>query len=389
MPDPTIKDVLDRIDSLRGTMPSETVKVPNLDIEKLTEEEEKKQKEALKRGEKPKPVPEDDMVSISKFKHSLIEQSPKILTERHLPAQFITKIDDMHKELVKHPVTEWLEAAGLDGIAAGFEKIQENTDWKTYLPYFVSAVVGSVIAIAAPLFALMFVSKLQIFQRGLQTRLFDWLAAKFPTRLGHLSTRTVALNDQMTGPGLVDRTHLNNREAMAAGGLGALPPNANFNDLREQLRQINPHLTTFNGQAPDFVSNLGKMPKPGAVKKIAEAVRKLKEAMTGVDSDKIGQVADAVKKFDPDKFPDPRKLDKLNKAVDKAKPETMRAIAKAVGKLVGAQQHLEPQRWQDLPKAQTLSSAAKSAERLAKAGHQVADAFDALKTAAQQAAAAI
>lgn len=323
----------------------------------------------------------EETFKVSEFKHALITGQPRLVTDAMLPYDFVKRFAEMYEELQKEPMTEYLEAMGLDGFAAAHEKFYEkNADWKDWL---LSAIAGLFIPMVGGVLALLFIANFTNLQRLLQGGLFNLASiisrGRIPRNL------ILAMNEGQTLPTPQNRAVVEAREqARTAGlaGLGNIPDPTTLEPLRRKLVEVNEQIGPFNTEAR-------KLPKAGAITKIAAAVDKLNTAIGAANPTKIGQVADAVDKFDPAKMPDPRKLDSLNKAVDKSKPATMREIAKAVGKLVGAQQHLEPQRWQQLPKANTLSSAAKSAERLAKAGFQVRDAFDALKLAAQQATAAI
>ncbi|MGW5420310.1 hypothetical protein [Streptomyces sp. NPDC003943] len=354
----TIDDISNEIFSLRNALVTGTItlnyKVPDENDDKKTT---------------------DKQAIVSQLKHSLIGEAPKILTEE-AAAPWIKQVGDIHEEVTKNPVSEYLETMGLDGVAAGVEKIYEGKNFSVVWPYFASAFVG----LFVPLVGGMLLASSTLMQRRLQNALLDRMATRFPS----LTNRTIAMNDNGTRPGLVDRNHLQQREDAAAGGLASIPTGANFGPLRRQLQLLNPHLEAFNQHAPGFVTNYHKLPSSRAVTKIGVAIKKLKESMVGVNADDVGKVADALDKF-PTPLPDARKLAKINKVVKDANPQAMKDVAKGAGKLVGVQQHLDPARWQALPKARTLSSAAKSAERLAKAGRDVGHAFDALKLAASQA----
>ncbi|MFD4372508.1 hypothetical protein [Streptomyces sp. NPDC058486] len=296
MADPTIKDVLAKLDALEGKIPKDNpVRVPNLDIEKPTEEQKKKQKEEEAKGKKPAPIPEDAMVSISRFKHSLIEQEPKILTERHLPTEFITKIDDMHKELVKHPVTEWLEAAGLGGFAAGFEKIKENTDWKTYVPYFVAAVIGFVL----PVLGLLLATKFTDFQRWVQ-------------QLFSRGGRILAF-DENGQVRLQDRTVVEQRERRIANGgtsvadLVGDPANAQQAEtLAKALEKLNPQVERFEAKAPSFLNSFKRLPNKAKADKAVIVLGLVGDAIKKVNARKLEKIAEG--------------LEKLNKELDQFQP---------------------------------------------------------------------
>lgn len=274
------------------------------------------------------------------------------------------------------PLTEWLEAAGLDGVAAGVEKIYEGKNFGTIWPYFASAFVG----LAIPALGLLLAARSTDIVRNISERFLG---------------RIPAVNEN-GGWSLQNRQAVEQRERRVFNGgtsLADIPATANFDNLRTQLQQLNPHLEKFNDEAPKFTTEFHKLPKASAVTKAADAVDKIKNAMTGLDTDKItalakalGKLTGAVKHHDPKKVPDPRKLDKLNAAMAAADPAKIREVATATGKLASAQRHFDPKK---LPKAGSLSSAARSAERLADAGRDVAQAFNNLKLKAQEAAQAM
>ncbi|BAU85419.1 hypothetical protein SLA_4535 [Streptomyces laurentii] len=295
-----------------------------------------------------------------------------------LEGDISSKIADIHKEATKAPVTEWLEAAGLGGVAAGVEKIKEGEGFKVFAPYFASALSGLLI----PAIGLLMLANFRNFQRLLQGGILNGVSRITGGRFAR--NQILAMNDNGTFPRLQDRDQVRTREE-SAGGLGSLanPPAAStLQPLRDALADLNPKIGEFNREVRE-------LPNARSLAKTADSIERIKAAVTGVDASKITQTASALNQFDPGKIPDPRKLDKVNKAMNQADPNKMQQVAKAGGKLVGAQRHLDPERWRQLPKAATLSSAAKSAERLAKAGGQVAQAFNSLKNAARDAAAAI
>ncbi|MEU8616686.1 hypothetical protein [Streptomyces sp. NPDC048623] len=353
-----LKDVLTTTNADKTNGAEVTYKVPHPDQEKH-------------KGEF---VDQTDLVS--KLKASLVGAVPKLLTEEAVAASsWVKQIGENNEELKKDSITEWAETAGLGGFAATWEKFKEGQNW---IPYALSTVGGLLV----PVIGLMLLNNFTNIQRGLQNRILDGMAARFPSLATRLGDRTIAMNDDGTRPALVDRGHLQTREA---GGLANLadPPNAaTLTPLREALDGINQKIKDFN-------TEVRKVPNARSLDKTATAIGKIKLVVSDLNVEQVTNAAEALKKFAPEKLPDPGKLVKINKAMDKADPTHMKSVAEATEKLVAAQTHLEPQRWHDLPKAGTLRSAAKAAERLADAGHDVAGAFDALKTAAQQAAAVI
>ncbi|MFE2555226.1 hypothetical protein ACFXGT_04215 [Streptomyces sp. NPDC059352] len=240
------------------------------------------------------------------------------------------KIEDIHKEVVKAPITEWLEAAGLDGIAAGVEKIAEGTDWKTYLPYFAFAIGGFLL----PLLGIMFLANFKEWQRNTQ----QWIA-RVILRRGD-NPNIIAMSDNGRRPDILPRGHVEGREGAAGQAILTNPPAAStFDELKQALGQINRRIINFN-------KAVAKMKSAAALKKLAGGV----EAVT--------------------------------KATDAANPTEIETLAKAIDKLGDAQDKFDPKK---LPKARGLASAATEAERLAKAGDAVKLAFDNLKAAAQAA----
>ncbi|MET9950344.1 hypothetical protein ABZ135_02185 [Streptomyces sp. NPDC006339] len=315
----------------------------------------------------PKKQPKEEPFLVTKLKATLIDESPKIVTDAMLPFNFVKRFAEMYEELQKEQSSELLEAFGLDGVGAAVEKFHE--DHENRWNYFWSALSGIVVP--------LIIGGLVIVFRRLILDGFRWLQSKM------FKGDVYALNETQTRIQRQPLQNVKDRELQGAAVVLTDPPDAaRLNELKQALGDINRRIINFNKAVTKF-------PSPRTMAKTAEGVSKINDAITASNAEKIDKVAQAINSFDPTKVPDARKLDKLNKAVDKSKPATIRELARVIGKLVGAQQHLEPQRWQELPKARTLSSAAKSAERLAKAGLEVGRAFDSLKTAAQQAAAAI
>ncbi|MFI8518974.1 hypothetical protein ACIGEZ_14275 [Streptomyces sp. NPDC085481] len=318
---------------------------------------------------------DDKTALVSQLKHSLIGDAPKILTEE-ATQPWVKQIGDIHEEATKAPLTEWLEAAGLDGVAAGVEKIKEGKNFGTIWPYFASAFMGLAIPAIGLLLAAMSINIV----RNVTEKI----------------TGRILAGNANGGWSLQNRTAVEQRENRVFNGgtsLADIPPGTNFDALRNQLQTLNPHLEKFNDQAPKFTREFGKLPKANAITKTADAVEKIKNALTGLDTDKItalakalGKLTGAVKHHDPKKVPDPGKIERLNTAMAAANPAAIKEMATATGKLASAQRHFDPKK---LPKAGSLSSAARAAERLADAGRDVAQAFNNLRLAAQRTAAEI
>ncbi|MEU3750507.1 MULTISPECIES: hypothetical protein [Streptomyces] len=334
MTDPMIKEILDKVVALKGDLENATVNVKNVDMQKMTEEErkeadKKKREEEEKLRKEGKPVPEDPIVAISKFKASLIEAEPRVLTERHLPSNFITKFDEMHQELKKELSSELIEAAGLDGLGAAVEKFHENNEEKW--SYLGLAIAGILAPLAIGGLVIVFSKWMLELFRMVQS----WV---LPGR------RVVTLNERQDGFQRLTRQQIRTREDAALGVTQVEPRNpAELEPLKEALGQLNRRIINFN-------KAIGKMKSKAQLEKLAKGV----QAVT--------------------------------KATDDAKPTDIETLATAIGKLGAAQDTFDPKK---LPKARGLASAATEAERLAKAGDAVKQAFDELKAAASQAEAVI
>ncbi|WP_329281930.1 hypothetical protein [Streptomyces sp. NBC_00691] len=328
-------------------------------------------------------TPDDLSTEITALKTYLTKSdSSPLVTEQYLqkqlPEQWTERFKSMYDELTKAKKSELLEAMGLDGFGAALEKFYENSEnpdnkWGWYLA---SAVAGLMI----PAMGLILTAWVIKIQRDIQ---------QLPARLmGNADGRVLATSDTGRGIRLQNRTDVENREDAAAGGMASVPRNANFDALRAQLEAINPHMREFNTLAGPFRTKFNELPKASAMAKAADAVGRINTAVKEADPAKIGTVATAaealvkaVKDYDPKKVPDPKKLDKLNAAMVEANPAQVQAMAKATGKLASAQRHFDPKK---LPKARGLESAARAAERLARAGGEVASAFNTLRIKAQE-----
>ncbi|WP_128980723.1 hypothetical protein [Streptomyces roseicoloratus] len=356
MAEPTIKDVLDRLAELKGDLETATVRVKNVEMERMTEKErkeadEKKKKEEEELRKEGKPVPEDPMVTVSKFKASLIEQEPRILTERHLPTSFITKIDDMHKEIVKNPVTEYFEAGGFDGIAAGVEKLYEGEGIVTALKYWGSNFAGVLAAAVLGVVGIYLAGRFSGIQRSLQ-QLLNWRQRDLPR-----AQRSILALDENGDARSQSRRDVEARERRVANGgtsLADLVGNdtnvAQTQALREQLALMNPELLKFNNRAPSFLQSFRKLPTEAKATQAANGVKKVAEAATGINHGQLLQVADGV--------------NKINNAMRNADHRKIGKVAKAVGKLKDAMQGFDPK---DLPKSSDLGPAATKMGELADA----------------------
>ncbi|MFE0649156.1 hypothetical protein ACFVZH_11255 [Streptomyces sp. NPDC059534] len=250
------------------------------------------------------------------------------------------KIDDMHQELTKAKKTELLEGMGLDGFAAALEKYYEKSE---YWGYYLGAAVASFLV---PVVGLMMLTNFTNFQRTLQGAFFN-LIDKIPGV--NTRGRILAVNDGNTFPRLQNAQAVRAREEAAAGGLAAIPRDANYGPLRYQLQLLIPQLEKFNLHAPDFVSNFRKMPSAAKLTKTAEGVDKIGKAVTDApDAPVMAQVA--------------KSLGKITGAVKHANPGHITKVAKATAKLKLAVDGLDPSR---IPKAAPLQGAADAARNLA------------------------
>ncbi|MFB6621466.1 hypothetical protein ACFCWD_31305 [Streptomyces sp. NPDC056374] len=318
----------------------------------------------------------DETFMVSKLKASLIDEQPRIVTDAMLPFEFVKRFAEMYEELQKEKSSELFEAFGLDGVGAAIEKYYEGHEAR--LQYAIVAALGLIVPLAIGALLVVFQRKaLEIF-RGIQ--------------LG-ITGRAVVTNENQNGFERLTRQEITDREANAGGGMASIPRDADFNPLRLQLEALNPHLRDFNTLAGPFKTKFKDLPKASVMAAAADGVDKINTAVAAANPTQIELVAkaivklvDSVKDYNPKKIPDPKKLDKLNTAMAGADPAKIREVASATGKLAGAQRHFDPKK---LPKAGGLASAARSAERLADAGRDVAQAFNTLRLAAQRTAAEI
>lgn len=276
---------------------------------------------------------------LSDLKRALIAVDPKIVTENMLPVHFAERFKTVYEELQKEPWTEYLEAMGLDGFAAAYEKQKEGESaWKDWL---LSAITGVFIPMLGAVLALMFLTNFKLFQRFLQKVLFNWVLGWIPKLGPYLRDKIFAMEPDSRFPKLQPAQEVKDREAAAGAGVTLTnPPDpTTFNALRQALGDINRRIINFN-------KAVAKMKSKAQLDKLA----------TGVEA--------------------------VTKATDAAKPTDIETLATAIGKLASSQENFNPRK---LPKARGLASAATEAERLAKAGDAVKLAFENLKAAAQSA----
>ncbi|MER7533580.1 hypothetical protein ABTX77_02160 [Streptomyces sp. NPDC097704] len=290
-----------------------------------------------------------------------------------LLADMKSKIEDIHKEVVKAKKVEILEQLGMDHLAAAYKKLTEE-GWSAARDYFIAAVASTVVPLIGGALVLILSAWALKASRGIQERLFrGFVLARTESGLGIWPQR---------------RTDVETREANTGGVLNTanIPDPATLDALKLALADLNPKITAFN-------TAIRKVPRAGSLTKTADGITRVKTAVTGLDTDKItalakalGKLTGAVKHHDPKKVPDPGKIDRLNAAMAGANPAAIKEMATATGKLASAQRHFDPKK---LPKARGLESAARAANKLADAGRDVAQAFNNLKIKAQEAAQAM
>jgi hypothetical protein len=219
------------------------------------------------------------------------------------------KIDEIHKEVVKNPVSEYFEAAGLDGIAAGIEKLYEGENLATAFKYWGSTVAGGMAALLIGALGVYLSGKFVQLRRTIQ---------ELVSRDGLI--RGYDANGDLTRQ---SRTDIEARERRVANGgtsLTDLPPTANVDALRGQLERLNPELLKFNNRAPSFIREFRKLPTESKATKAAEGVKRIAEAIAGVNHAEMRPVAEGVNKINNSmRNADPRKVEKVAKAVGKLK----------------------------------------------------------------------
>ncbi|MGW5774858.1 hypothetical protein [Streptomyces sp. NPDC003863] len=290
-----------------------------------------------------------------------------------LLADMKSKIEDIHKEVVKAKKVEILEQLGMDHLAAAYKKLTEE-GWGAARDYFIAAVASTVVPLIGGALVLILSAWALKASRGIQERIFrGFVLARTESGLGIWPQR---------------RTDVEAREANTGGVLNTanIPDPTTLDALKLALADLNPKITAFN-------TAIRKVPRAGSLTKTADGINRIKSSVTGLDTDKItalakalGKLTGAVKHHDPKKVPDPGKIDRLNAAMAGANPATIKEMATATGKLASAQRHFDPKK---LPRARGLESAARAANKLADAGRDVAQAFNNLKIKAQEAAQAM
>ncbi|MEV6326395.1 hypothetical protein [Streptomyces sp. NPDC051909] len=350
----SIDDVANDIASLRQALLDNTLPIKVQYPGDYTAEEEDKKN--------PKPLDS----TVSELKKALIDGHPKIATDAMLPFDFVNRFNEMHKELVKNPVTEYLEAGGFDGIAAGVEKLYEGESLMTALKYWGSNFVGVLAAAVLGVVGIYLAGRFSDIQRTLQQ-----LVNIRDRHLPRDQRRILAFNEN----GDVrpqNRLDVEARERRVANGgtsladLPSSPDIARVGPLREQLEKLNAELLTFNNRAPSFFSSFRKLPSERAAKKAGEGIKRVAEALTGVDHTNMAPIAKGIQK--------------IKDAMAGLKPREVEKVAKATGKLNTAMDGFDPK---NLPKANKIDGLATKMGELATATGTLRTKFQELRGTVQ------
>ncbi|AJF66768.1 hypothetical protein [Streptomyces vietnamensis] len=225
------------------------------------------------------------------------------LRDNLIVPEFKTKFEEMYQELHKELSSELLESWGLDTIGGAVEKFHEDHEHKW--AYFWTAIGGILVPLLVASLAIVFRRLLLEGFRKLQ--------------IG-LTGKAVVLNENQTRFERLTRDQLRDRENNAGGGIASIPQDANFDNLRTQLQQLNPELLKFNNRAPAFTQAFRKLPSDSKATKAASAIKKIADAITGVDHSQMQPVAEGVNKINNAmRHADPKKVEKVAKATDKLK----------------------------------------------------------------------
>ncbi|MFD3570137.1 hypothetical protein [Streptomyces sp. NPDC058667] len=222
------------------------------------------------------------------------------------------KIDDIHKEVVKNPVTEYWEAAGFDGIAAGIEKLYEGEGLGTAINYWLSNGAGAFAAIIIGGIGVYLAGKLTNIQRNIQ---------KLVSRDGLIRAYDADGNATRQS-----RTDVEARERRVANGgtsmadLPSSPDIARVGPLTEALEKLNEQVLKFNNRSTAFFQAFRKLPTEAKADKAAKAVKRIADAAAGINHAQLQPVAEGVNKINNSmRNADPRKVEKVAKATEKLK----------------------------------------------------------------------
>ncbi|MFF3769537.1 hypothetical protein [Streptomyces sp. NPDC002232] len=204
------------------------------------------------------------------------------------------------EEAAKAPWEEWMEKVGLGTLA---EVIKTGLE---------GGILGALGAIGTALAAVVI--------PVLTAALGAWLILKLQTwHAGRNGGVTFGPNQE----GTWTRQRLTDIQAQQNGGgspLGQIPADANFDNLRTQLQQLNPELLKFNNRAPAFLQSFRKLPTEAKAEKAAKGVERIATAIAGVDHTRMQPVAEGVNKINNAmRNADPKKVEKVARATDKLK----------------------------------------------------------------------
>ncbi|MFC9591728.1 hypothetical protein ACFTUC_18300 [Streptomyces sp. NPDC056944] len=209
--------------------------------------------------------------------------------------------DKAAEEAAKAPWEEWMETVGLGTLA---EIIKSSLE---------GGIVGALGAIGTALAVIIVPVLLATLGAFIVSKIQTWHA-------GRNGGFTYAPDQE----GVLRRQRLTDIQAQQNGGGGSLldqiPADANFDNLRAQLQLLNPELLKFNNRAPSFIQSFRKLPPEGKATKAANAIKKIADAITGIDHGQMQPVAEGVNKINNAmRNADPRKVTKVARATDKLK----------------------------------------------------------------------
>ncbi|MEE1817466.1 hypothetical protein PUR59_20870 [Streptomyces sp. SP18ES09] len=234
-----------------------------------------------------------------------------------LLADMKAKIEDVHKEVVKNPVSEYWEAAGFDGIAAGIEKLYEGEGLGTALKYWLSNGAGAFAAVLVGGIGVYLTGKFVSLRRDMQELI---------SRLPGGTPGMIRGYDEHGNVTRQTRDDIERRERRVANGgtsLADLPGSAataQIGPLRDQLENLNKEVLKFNNRAPAFLQSFRKLPTEAKAEKAAKGVERIATAIAGVDHTRMQPVAEGVNKINNAmRNADPKKVEKVARATDKLK----------------------------------------------------------------------
>ncbi|MGW4700508.1 hypothetical protein [Streptomyces sp. NPDC004285] len=249
------------------------------------------------------------------------------------------------EEAAKAPWEEWMEKVGLGTMA---EIIKTGLE---------GGILGALGAIGTALAAVVIPI--------LTAALGAWLILKLQTmHAGRNNGFTYGPNQE----GTWTRQRLTDIQNQQNGGspLAQIPADANFDNLRTQLQQLNPELLKFNNRAPAFIQSFRKLPTEAKAEKAAKGVERIAAAVTGIDHAQMRPVAEGV--------------NKINNAMRNADPKKVEKVARATDKLKSAMLGFNPDK---IPKAANLQGTDSAMTNLAAATGTLRTKFNELRLTVQ------